>query len=415
MSSNKINIKHLFCLITLLSFSFLNSSLHIRYVFIAFSIIFLIVLVYRTNRIIHVHTADSLKWYLPVILVLWSGITLVLSGYITTGFLRYGLLLYETIFTYFIIENCDDIDGLLYSYFSILVIINFLTFIFMRHISLYSYYTGETVFRGVYYEKNTLGTNLTLGIPMFVIYMQSNKNVIKKLISLILLVLAMYMIIISRSTSALLFMTVLLILVTFRTSKWKRRLSKVLYLLPAVIICFGVYLKNYQAIVSSSLNTWMVSVTGKGLDFSSRAELWFFSLRYFLNKPLTGYGYNGFWSDENRVRLTLKQYGYKAYGFHAHSGYIELLMATGIIGAVIMLIIIIICVKNICSKKVQNCLSDAEVLYTAFILFSNFFYNSLLDLGFMWAFIIIIYSKVIKVKTLPKPMIDTISGGNARE
>lgn len=55
--------------------------------------------------------------------------------------------------------------------------------------------------------------------------------------------------------------------------------------------------------------------------------------RYISARPLTGYGYASFWTESHIMQLAIGMHGF-VYG-HSHSGYIEMALSLGLIGAVL--------------------------------------------------------------------------------
>ena len=177
-SKYTIKISDAFALFALLSISFLNSSYNIRYILMIITAIWLF-LMYGKKR--NIPKIKGIYSYIPILIVMLGGCSLLNSGYWSTGYLRYGLLLYETVLAYFIYFNISDFKRIFYRYFVALIWINLFLMIFMRETSFYTYYTGESLFRGLYYEKNTLGFNMVMGLPFFVGEISEEDGVKKKI------------------------------------------------------------------------------------------------------------------------------------------------------------------------------------------------------------------------------------------
>ena len=77
---------------------------------------------------------------------------------------------------------------------------------------------------------------------------------------------------------------------------------------------------------------------------SGRTDLWQACLRAANKRPLTGYGYNAFFTPQNMDWIAKENYGWAAAT--AHSGYIGTLLGVGYIGAVSLVLILFLSVKN---------------------------------------------------------------------
>ena len=69
---------------------------------------------------------------------------------------------------------------------------------------------------------------------------------------------------------------------------------------------------------------------GKDLTFSGRVPMWSTLMDYVTQKPLFGYGFNGFW-DTEYGEFFRSRWSWDTVP-HSHNGFIELLIALGLIG-----------------------------------------------------------------------------------
>ena len=383
----KIKISDAFALFSLLSISFLNSSYNIRYVLMGATVLWLLLMVLTKRFVIKI---KGMYYYIPIVVVLLGGISLINSGYWDTGYLRYGLLLYETVIVYFIYSNIHDFKKTFYKYFVILLWINFLLMMFMRETSFYTYYTGETLFRGLYYEKNTLGFNTAIGLPFFVGAISKDDKLQKKAKNFFYIVVSFAFIFLSGSTTSFL----IGILICAASFLDKENILKAAKFFPILVLAFVLYLINYEAVIHSNLNVIIDTILGKGMDFTGRSTLWFFSLQLIRKRLWLGYGYNGFWSDTARAKIAMNTAGFSAVGYHAHNGYLELLVSIGIIGTVLFAIILLNIYIRLRKKNVQQYLAKGEILLFIIILVGNFIWNNLFDTGFVWAYLILLFLRV---------------------
>ena len=70
---------------------------------------------------------------------------------------------------------------------------------------------------------------------------------------------------------------------------------------------------------------------GKDMTWTGRIPLWTILLNKFAEKPLFGYGYEGFWTKEQITEIGRKMdFGWG--GGHAHNGFMEIALALGLVG-----------------------------------------------------------------------------------
>lgn len=386
-SKYTIKISDAFALFALLSISFLNSSYNIRYILMIITAIWLF-LMYGKKR--NIPKIKGIYSYIPILIVMLGGCSLLNSGYWSTGYLRYGLLLYETVLAYFIYFNISDFKRIFYRYFVALIWINLFLMIFMRETSFYTYYTGESLFRGLYYEKNTLGFNMVMGLPFFVGEISEEDGVKKKVKNIFYILTSFTFIYLSKSTTSLL-IGILICVAAFLN---KDNIMKLARIFPILALAFVLYLVNYEAVINSSLNVMIDRILGKGMDFSGRSTLWFFSLQLITRRPLFGYGYNGFWSDTANAKIAMNTAGFAAVGYHAHNGYLELLVSVGIIGTAVFVIILLNIYVQLRKKDVLQWFTKGEILLFIIILVGNFIWNNLFDTGLVWAYLIMLFLRI---------------------
>lgn len=78
----------------------------------------------------------------------------------------------------------------------------------------------------------------------------------------------------------------------------------------------------------------LASLLGRSTDFSSRDQVWMFSIELFTRNPWLGYGYDTFWNGPAGV-LFMRWSGFPVP--HAHNGYLQLALDTGTVGVAVLL------------------------------------------------------------------------------
>jgi exopolysaccharide production protein ExoQ len=112
------------------------------------------------------------------------------------------------------------------------------------------------------------------------------------------------------------------------------------FILTIGSICL--YLIVGDKLIEIVKNTFMIGrTTSSPLSLAGRIPLWEQCLQYLARRPLLGYGYNAFWTPNHIWAIsTTQEWGVGV----AHSGYLEVALGTGIIGAGIYICVFLIAI-----------------------------------------------------------------------
>jgi len=154
--------------------------------------------------------------------------------------------------------------------------------------------------------------------------------VAKKMLSWVALGLSFVLIILSKSSAALLslFIMLLLIFLVHTLRLHYRLLTAISTTVIALTLVTSVW-------VSNNLNI-LFDFLGKDPSLTGRAELWEFVIDIASRRPWLGYGYGAFWYGEKSASEPV----WKAFAWHppnAHNGFIDLWVSIGFIGVLIFL------------------------------------------------------------------------------
>lgn len=119
--------------------------------------------------------------------------------------------------------------------------------------------------------------------------------------------------------------------------------------------------------ILSHLIPAMLDSLGKDSTLTGRTVLWKFGLDHFWTHPLTGYGFQAFWSEPSYTREYLRAYVDPRTSIF-HNGYIEIIVALGLLGGGACIAIFAICLYRAACWY----MSDATVT-SAFFLFVMLF------------------------------------------
>lgn len=184
----------------------------------------------------------------------------------------------------------------------------------------------DGAWKGIYAQKNSFSTTMTLTMMLFFVLSISNQAKEKRL-ARIGLAFSMMMIILSTSKSGLIvFIAMLMIVVSSRLFRWRGRRSVLfLDLLGLGFLALGSFLSV----------TWrpIVIALGKDPTLSARTPIWAGAIEKIMQRPLLGYGRAAFWTPDS---LPAWEVGARAVRglvpAHAHNGFIDVAIELGLVG-----------------------------------------------------------------------------------
>ena len=100
---------------------------------------------------------------------------------------------------------------------------------------------------------------------------------------------------------------------------------QVLLMISLILLC------GFVSILILSNGQIIASAMGKDLTFTGRMPMWSELLNYIAEKPLFGYGFNGFWNSIQYGGVFRARWYWKEVP-HSHNGFIELFLALGLLG-----------------------------------------------------------------------------------
>jgi O-antigen ligase len=168
---------------------------------------------------------------------------------------------------------------------------------------------------------------------------------------------------------------------------FKLALTGVIILMIFVISGTILFVENTETIV--------VDILGKDMTFNGRIPLWTNLMGAVAKSPFLGYGYHGFWQEWRGDDNPAGPYATNDYGWtapHAHNGFLEIVLYTGIVGLILFAISFF---KTIVFGVLYLIRSDNQeaVLPLAMItilVVSNISLSQLMDIHPMWMFYVMI-------------------------
>lgn len=287
-----------------------------------------------------------------------------------------------------IIYKKDSFNSLLSKYFIMSIIVSLLFIVFIPSYGLMNY-KGMNVARGAYTHKNVLARTMFLAQIFLVNGMFKKKDLIKKYIYFIFFGISIFLIIISKSSTILLYSFIFLLVTVILI---KKRLLQRIYIkaIYCIVILFNIII---FFISSPNLNNILSSIRigSKDLTFTGRNNIWYYAIKYIFKKPFLGYGYEAFW--ENSIIMEEFYSKYWFYSPHAHNGYLNICLNIGIIS---LIIIICMIVKGLQANDFLT------IITLTFILLINLTESSFLDGASLlfWVIIVFNYAKSFDISSV---------------
>jgi exopolysaccharide production protein ExoQ len=201
----------------------------------------------------------------------------------------------------------------------------------------YNQWTGEVMFTGVTTNKNTLGM-LAMLMALFLVWRLLSSPKLLRLANApdaLALVMAAWLLNVANSkTSVACFLVGVLTLLAARTQWIRPRVILVKAAIWIVLIAAGVLF------MMPASRGYIAEQLGRDPTLTTRTVIWERALALHTN-PIIGAGYNSVWLTEGgRILVN------KLSLAHAHNGYLEVYLNTGLIGVFLLLLVLSTTVRN---------------------------------------------------------------------
>ncbi len=241
------------------------------------------------------------------------------------------------------------------------------------------------VWQGIYAHKQYLARAMTVGSMVFFIDICISRRYYWLKTSMLLLTLILIWMSTSRTGLGFLLLSIY-IMPLYRIAKQNFGVREII-LLSAVIINFSI-----AVIILTNLNTIVVDMMGKNLEFNGRLPLWENSIAVGLRRPWFGYGYAGFWSSSVSLEAAKGIWIRAGLGInHAHSGFIDTFLQLGIVGLILLTFSFLNVIFNsiyllIRKRSIESLWMLEMILLT--LCFNIFELNTILTSNFLWVYYI---------------------------
>lgn len=194
--------------------------------------------------------------------------------------------------------------------------------------------------QGLATSKNGLGEASLISILVWIYAFISDKRMRSRLFYTFMLMVSLFLLFGAQSiTSISAFMFLILMWILFETDKIFKPLG-IGRTISILFLVFGFLLTIFTFYFSSEILDSVFALAGKNLTLTGRTDLWSDVIFEAKKHLLIGCGYQGFWIVDSPKILEL----YTTYIWlprSGHSGYIDLLNETGIIGSFLFFMIVV--------------------------------------------------------------------------
>lgn len=221
--------------------------------------------------------------------------------------------------------------GLIANTIVLLVVIGFIYQILSGHSVSFGLGERESGLRGIFTDKNGAARTYAYGLVLFV---GLNKYKTKlDVLCVLILVLALMA---SHSASAIILAVLGCgIIFTFKFFRGKNKHQSFMRL--GIIMAAAVL----GTMLVASLYQHILSAMGRDANLTNRAIIWELITPYIYEKPILGYGFGSFWASDY-VAPFVERWSFIG---NSHSGYFEMMLAGGMIGFCILIVLLVLFLK----------------------------------------------------------------------
>ena len=322
------------------------------------------------SSIILRNPAVFVYFLLPITSTLWSlvpDITLK-AGMAFTGF---------TIVSFYIGSRYEwhELSGLLRAGYTSIAIVSFL-----RRPNV-----GRE-FAGITGHKNTFGSLMVICTALWYLhYSQGAKTQKERLIALGLIFFSFYLVRATSSGGSLVNSLMLIVVVSSLSFLSKLRFQWAFTSIVGFTV-IGIIASVY---ILDNLESIVVGGLGKDLTLTGRTEFWPKLIDAANQRPWFGYGFDGFFQQDEVGEQTPAYFIYTTNGFQpktAHNGAISVLLSFGYPGMILLLVSLltnlIFAVRELSRRPLSE--SGIPIMYLVFIILNNITEGSLGEIGDVW-------------------------------
>ena len=345
-----------------------GESIHFAFDYASSFLQLLLIMLCSANNVLEIKLFELKKKYQPVyvmLLIMYAVSLLVSANRVkqTTIILRFSITVFFGLWLADHYEPEHILELLYFAQIGILIT-NLLTLFVFK--SAGYYYDGDYgyTFRGIFGQKNGLGSTFAYGalFQITLFRMKMKKKIRVSTMFWVVLALQLYLLIISKATTAIFCCAVPLVYqILFDRFKREGRIQwGIVYTVASVGFLF-------VSMTILSLFAPIFEAIGKDATLSGRVPMWEKIIQFLTeNNALTGYGLLQFWETPSALKR-LQEYfergsWYRTMAYGAHNNLLEMWLDLGLIGLSAFFLTLIHCFRNV--KKMTR----DEYIFTTIII-----------------------------------------------
>jgi exopolysaccharide production protein ExoQ len=233
--------------------------------------------------------------------------------------------------------------------------------------------------RGIFNHKNALGGYMALSV--LVEWHVRARSTSEKFLRAVAFLLSATLLVFSNSITSL--VTAVASLVFIEIYKAARQRLRIPAFAIVSVISLGVASVVAMLVADSETIT---SVLGRSSNLTGRTEIWRWVMVSVMERPIFGYGYNGFWAGASAESLALdRRLGTPI--MYAHNGYLEICLTLGAVGLLLSLIFLGFGIKRAFerSESSDSNVNSWPMAFLFFFMLHNVAECTILFQGLEWA------------------------------
>ncbi len=222
---------------------------------------------------------------------------------------------------------------ILASALAITILVNLFYVVAIPSIGIHTNDKFEGAWKGFYANKNEFSGVMLWSLAVFYLLSFKNNNRLTAWLARIGLFISPVLVILSTSKTALiLFILLCVSLTAWSKYRWKGRKT---------ILALDLALFSTLILLGGIITQWVTIVSGLGKDptLSGRTIIWSAAIEQISQKPLLGYGFAAFWTEDNPAARRIGDALYPGfYTYHSHNGLLDILLNVGWIGLIVFMV-----------------------------------------------------------------------------
>lgn len=259
---------------------------------------------------------------------------------------------------------------------------------------------GPLGHEGIYTQKNTLGAAGAL-MMFFALFAMFSRSQRRWLTGLIVLPISIALIMASQSKTSL-GVAVMAPGLAFAMVLGAHTLRFSAAFLMVVIIGLAALLY----FVGQAFGLWDFAIVAGTLfgdpTLTARDEIWGFAIEMVARRPFLGYGFESFWAIGYEGPAHREAPGFVSQMPHAHNGYIDTLLQTGLVGLIILVAFLAAALHSASSRKLPALTSWLILTVSIYMIGQNFLESTWFSThSFNWICFLIMVTLALRLNSAP--------------